>query len=257
MLIWLSNNRCKVGVPHGIVRAGELQRVLEAQALQEEFGKRGMEALTEARAQARRIVNDAQAHAEGLIEQANGRIEAAVLQGAEDGKRQAVFDWHEEQARMNADKAKSLKSMHATLAEIVTTAVERIVQTESRTALYQRALKNVQQLTRGATSLTLRVSGDDYEHAHATLAALATSGMTTMPIDVLVEPGLRPGSCIFESDMGVLDASLETQLDGLRLAVARALRKAAPAEADADAEAAEAHCDFDHPDDEPPQADWP
>jgi type III secretion protein L len=75
--------------------------------------------------------------------------------------------------------------------------------------------------------------------------------------DVLVEPGLRPGSCIFESDMGVLDASLETQLDGLRLAVARALRKAAPAEADADAEAAEAHCDFDHPDDEPSQADWP
>ena len=47
-----------------------------------------------------------------------------------------------------------------------------------------------------------------------------------MTVEVQVDAALPVGSCIFESDMGVVDASLSTQLDALRSAMARAVRKA-------------------------------
>jgi type III secretion protein L len=43
---------------------------------------------------------------------------------------------------------------------------------------------------------------------------------------VKVDPTLNPGGCVFESDLGILDASLHTQLEGLRAAMDRAVRAA-------------------------------
>ncbi len=246
MLIWLGGNPRTAGVDHGIVRAAELETVIAAQALRDNVDARCREALAQAESQADQIVRDARRRADELMEQASSQIEASIRRGYDDGKRLAVLDWHEEQARKNTGKARALRTMHETLAEIVTTAVERIVYTESRSALYQRALKNVQLLTRGATSLTLRVSSEDSEHAHATLAAVATASMTSMPIEVMVDPSLRQGSCIFESDVGVLDASLETQLDGLRMAMERAVRKLSAVDGE---QAASASADELHDDD--------
>ena len=55
------------------------------------------------------------------------------------------------------------------------------------------------------------------------LAGQAEAGLT---VELKVDPGLKPGSCIFESDLGVLDASLQVQLEGLRGAMERAVRRA-------------------------------
>jgi type III secretion protein L len=74
--------------------------------------------------------------------------------------------------------------------------------------------------------LTLRVSPDDAEAAREGLAGVAELQTLGTTVEVQVDASLAPGSCIFESDMGVVDASLSTQLDALRAAMARAVRKA-------------------------------
>jgi type III secretion protein L len=116
--------------------------------------------------------------------------------------------------------------MHEKLATIVTGAVERIVHTEERAALYQRALRSVRSFARGASTLALRVSADDHAHARAALDSLKALQTQGLHIEVSVDPALRAGSCVFESEVGILDASLQTQLDGLRAAMDRAVRKA-------------------------------
>ena len=54
------------------------------------------------------------------------------------------------------------------------------------------------------------------------LSELEAQGLA---VEVSVDPALSPGSCVFESEAGIIDASLQTQLDGLRGAMERAVRK--------------------------------
>jgi type III secretion protein L len=170
-------------------------------------------------------LEQARGEAAALLEQARADAQEAVRRGYEEGQHRAALEWHDRQAAEAVARAESLRRMHEKLAAIVTTAVERIVQTESREALYQRALQGVKSLTRGVSTLVLRVSAADYAQASAALAALPAQphGLT---VDVKVDPTLNPGGCVFESDLGILDASLHTQLEGLRAAMDRAVRAA-------------------------------
>ncbi|MCW7540287.1 type III secretion system stator protein SctL [Aquabacterium sp. A7-Y] len=220
MLIWLKPGPAgPAGVPYGILKAATVQTTLRLNKAREDLEAQRQRVLATAREEAQALLAAAGEEAVRLHAESRER-------GYQDGLRQAALDWHEQQTGQSLQQARSVQTLHARLAELVTSAVERIVHTEQRGALYQRALKNVQQLTRGATSLTLRVGPADYEEAQDGIAALSSLAMDGLSVEVQVDAALRPGSCIFESELGVLDASLQTQLDGLRAAMERAVQRA-------------------------------
>lgn len=227
MLIWWGREaEGRVGIEHGVLRAADVGELSDASSLKAEAIRRAEAIVAEARAQAQQIVQAAQAQAQSMLADAQASIEAAREAARQEGERQSALEWHERQAGHAVKTANTLRGMHERLADVVTTAVERIVQSENRSALYQRALKSVQSLSRSATALTLRVSPGDAEPAREGLAEVSELQALGMTVEVQVDASLAPGSCIFESDMGVVDASLSTQLDALRAAMGRAVRKA-------------------------------
>ncbi|UXH78286.1 type III secretion system stator protein SctL [Roseateles amylovorans] len=226
MLIWWQGEAARAGADHGVVRAADVAVLREVATVRRDAAERADELLADARAQAEQILADARAEAEALLTQAQARIEAACEAGRAEGERQAALAWHERQADQAVDQAKVVRGLHERLADVVTSAVERIVQTEGRAALYQRALKSVQSLSRSATALTLRVSTADFEAARDGIAAVPDLQAAGLTVEVVVDPALPSGSCLFESDIGVVDASLTTQLDALRAAMSRAVRRA-------------------------------
>jgi len=226
MVIWLNGAVCSAGVEDGILPAAQVASLGELDVLRRTLDEQREAIVQGARDEAQALLAEAKQQAEQLLQSARAEAQRAVQQGHEEGRRKAVLEWHEQQAGQAIDKAEALRRMHEKLAAIVTAAVERIVHTEERGALYQRALRSVQGLTRGASSLALRVNAVDFEHARAALGSLQSLGSHGLSVDVSVDPSLKPGSCIFESEVGILDASLQTQLDGLRAAMDRAVRKA-------------------------------
>jgi type III secretion protein L len=226
MLIWLREADGELAAEDGILRADEVTAMAEAASLKTQALQRAEAILAEARAQAMQLVQAAHEQAEAIVASAQEGIEAAREAARQEGERQSALEWHERQAGHAVKTAHTLRGMHERLADVVTTAVERIVQSENRSALYQRALKSVQTLSRSATALTLRVSPGDAEAAREGLAGVAEFQSLGIAVDVQVDASLAPGGCIFESDMGVVDASLSTQLDALRAAMSRAVRKA-------------------------------
>ncbi|MDH0868403.1 type III secretion system stator protein SctL [Mitsuaria sp. GD03876] len=232
MLIWWKGSAPEgagvpgAGVPHGILRAPEATLLRHEADVRREAIARADALIAEAQDEAARIVAAARADAEALLQEAQGRIEAACDAGRAEGERQAALAWHERQAGRAVDQAEAVRGLHERLAEVVTSAVERIVQTEGRAALYQRALRSVQALSRSATALTLKVSHADFDAARDGIAAVAELQAAGLAVEVVVDPALPAGSCLFESDMGVVDASLKTQLDALRAAMSRAVRRA-------------------------------
>lgn len=225
MVIWLNDSTGSLGVEDGIVRAEDVQHLLTLQDCRRVLADQKDQLLEAARAQAQALLDQAQQQADALLAIARSDAERNVHRGYEEGRRKAVQEWQVRQIGYAIDRGQALRALHQKLAGIVTGAVERIVQTESREALYQRALDCVHGLTHGATSLALRVNPADYEDARNALAALPEPPHG-VSLQVTADDSLRPGSCVFESDLGVLDASLHTQLHGLRSAMDRAVHTA-------------------------------
>ncbi|MCM5681451.1 type III secretion system stator protein SctL [Schlegelella sp. S2-27] len=231
MLIWLQTAAGPVGVEEGVVRAEEVQALVSVQELQRRMEQSVEQMLSETRRQAAAEMEAAQAQAREIIDDAREEAQGLRQAAYEEGTRQAVSEWHERHLQAAIGHDRAVREMHARLADVVTSAVERIVLYEDRGALYQRALKSVQSLTRGNGSLRLRVGMDDYAQARDCLGAMDHLQEAGLELDVVADAALAPGSCIFESDLGVLDASLQTQLAGLRAAMERAVRRAAGGDA--------------------------
>jgi type III secretion protein L len=230
MVIWLQGSLAKagpqMGLQEGVLRAADVQTLLSADAFRRELQGQQQALLDAAREEAAAIVDAARREAQQLHDGMAAQVDAAVRAGFDEGRQRNAREWHELQAQQALNKAQALRRMHEKLAGIVTSAVERIVHTEQRDGLYQRALRNVQSLTRGATQLTLRVGPADLEAARQGVAEAREHAPEGVQLEVSVDAGLKAGSCIFESELGILDASLETQLDALRAAMRRAVHKA-------------------------------
>lgn len=225
MVIWLNDSTGSLGVEDGIVRAEDVQHLLTLQDCRRVLAEQKDQLLQSAQRQAEALLVQARQQADTLLDAARREAEQNARMGYEQGRRRAVREWQARQIGYAIDRGQALRALHEKLAGIVTGAVERIVRTESREALYQRALDSVGGLTQGATSLSLRVNPADYDEASNALAALPEPphGVT---LQVTADDSLQPGSCVFESDLGVLDASLHTQLHGLSTAIDRAVRTA-------------------------------
>lgn len=225
MVIWLNDSTGSLGVEDGIVRAEDVQHLLTLQDCRRVLAEQQDQLLQSAQRQAEALLAQAQQQADTLLDSARREAEHNARLGYEQGRRRAVQEWQARQIGYALDRGQALRALHQKLAGIVTGAVERIVRSESREALYQRALDSVGGLTHGATSLSLRVNPADYDEASSALAALPEPphGVT---LQVTADDSLQPGSCVFESDLGVLDASLHTQLHGLRTAMERAVSTA-------------------------------
>ncbi len=226
MMIWMPTALGDMGVEHGVLRAADAQQALSFEDTRSQLSRMAEEALEQARQQAEQIVAQANAQADALIEQAHASIDEARNQGYAEGEARALNEWHERQARQTLKRSTEVRGMNVKLAEVVTSAVERIVHTEGRTALYQRALKSVQTLSRQATAMTLRVGLGDIDAAQDSIASIAYLQEAGLTLEVVVDSSLPPGSCVFESDVGVVDASLHTQLNALKAAMERAVRRA-------------------------------
>jgi type III secretion protein L len=229
MVVWFKNGSCTVGVEDGLVRADDfasLTSLLDAAASVDES--------------ARRLLADAAVKAEQLIADAQACFDAAHQQGVDQGQREGLQQWTARAIRGAAVAQQALEKQNARLGSIVSMAVERIVAQEDKEALYKRAIQQVNHLVKEVPLLTLRVSPGDHAAAQKAVDAAAEDGRS-LPIEVVADSTLALGSCVFESDQGVIDAGLRTQLAAIQRAVQRASRQvpetAGAAEAEAEAEA--------------------
>lgn len=230
MVVWFKNGSCTVGVEDGLVRADDfasLTSLLDAAASVEESAKR--------------LLADAAVKAEQLIADAQARFDAAHRQGVDQGEQEGLRQWTARSLRGAAGAQQALEKQNARLGRIVSLAVERIVAQEDKEALYKRAIQAVNHIVKEVPLLTLRVSPGDHAAAQKAVEA-ATEDGRSLPIEVLADAALPLGSCVFESDQGVIDAGLETQLAAIERAVQRASRQV-PDAAGAPAEVAQADTD--------------
>ncbi len=222
MAVWLKSGTHDIGIEGGVVRRSDFAELLQAC----ELGARAAAALTDAEAEAVRIVSDAAERARVVLHEADCEAERLRVQGYEAGLREAAARWADETATKAFDAQRSVHRASDRLAELVSLAAQRVIEQEDKEGLYRRALRTVQQMATDTKTLVLHIGADDAEHARAIVADLASEVGIAVPLEVRVDVRLHTGGCVLESDYGVIDASMGLQIDAVRKAIGKAARAA-------------------------------
>jgi type III secretion protein L len=118
-----------------------------------------------------------------------------------------------------------LKSMQPALAEVVVEAVSLLATEIDREAFLARALEVLRSSLREVSWARLRVHPSAVPAAEAALIELDRETGLGRVARIVPDDSLSPYGCVLESELGTIDASLETQLRTIRAAISQAVRE--------------------------------
>ena len=190
------------------------------------------EILAEARAEAERLVQDAQAQADSLVDDANAQADDIRSQAQEEG-RQAGYQEGQEQAAaefeeqknelsqhawdLEADYQEKASSMEKDLVATITDVMEKFFKIElsDRKDVLLHVIENAVLNIENSRSFLIHVSQAQYEEVSGELDSLKEKVGAESEIDVIMDPTLSEGSCLIETDGGIYDCSIDTELASL------------------------------------------
>ncbi len=129
--------------------------------------------------------------------------------GVEEGKSEYTFKIME----MVTAQLDSLEGLEKQLVEVVINAIAKVIGELDRDDLIVRVVRQGLNAVRGEKRILIKVSLNEEHAVREDLKAfLLSADGSSGYIEVLGDPGLRSGDCILETPMGVVEASLRSQL---------------------------------------------
>ncbi len=168
------------------------------------------------------IVAAAETEAARIREEAKAAFEEEKRRGYEKG----IADGKMEIAMQKLDQVDSsvafMESVEDKMAEIVMKALKTCVtEIGDQEMVVQIVRKTMSAVIRTQRSVTLKVSPELVETVRARVSELTTAFPTIETFDIVEDPSLKGAACVLETEAGVADASVETQL----AAIEKSLKK--------------------------------
>jgi type III secretion protein L len=168
-------------------------------------------------------VTDALAMAKQLGVEQNNLVAQAMAtahhKGLLAGRAQAAAEYAGKLAKAEAARHAALRELQPALVDMVIQAVEVVVRQQDRQQLLVSALNAVDGLIRQARWARLRVHPSAAEAARAALAQTVGGMSPNQIVSVIPDAEMDVDGCVFETDIGMADGSLNVQLRALRVAV--------------------------------------
>jgi type III secretion protein L len=169
----------------------------------------------------------AQARDTLLLEQTRNACEQSRRSGWDEGMAEAREQMAHRLAAALAARQIALQSLTPALADIVADAVTLLVKGMPRRNLLGAALDSVSGMLKQARWARLRVHPTQADEARTALAEARAELAAVDIVTVVADAAIDVDGCIFETDVGIADASLPVQLTAIRAAVATAVASSA------------------------------
>ena len=177
--------------------------------------------------EAQALVQAARHEAENLIREAERRRDEVYEQAQRAGYDEGLTRWNEMVLQAFEAQQQFVKASEQALVRLAVRVAEKIIGEHLRSSpdvivgIVREALKSV----RSEKGVTIQVNPDHVETVRQSIHRLRDLLDSTCHIKVVANPAVSPGGCIVESELGVVDAQLETQLKCLEEALLRAAKK--------------------------------
>jgi type III secretion protein L len=173
-------------------------------------------------------ITQAYVRAQGEISAALSNLENVCARVTEDAYRKGLAKAEQEAAQRwtlaEFERLALLKSMLPAVAEIFADTVTLLAKDIDREAFIARALELLLGSLRAASWARMRVHPNAVRAAEDALSELNWHSGVGKVARVVADESLPPDGCVLESDLGTIDASLGTQIEAIRGAIAKAVR---------------------------------
>ena len=164
--------------------------------------------------------------ASALLEAAREKaasMEKAALEAYEEKRQEGYRDGLEEGKLEHAEKmmetiissVEFIEGIESPRVNVVTQSIRKIIGEMGDRERIVAIVRNALNVVRGQQKVTVRVSPADEEAVLQAMAAMTSSASGSSFLTVIADVRLEKDSCILESELGVVDASLSTQLKAL------------------------------------------
>ena len=176
--------------------------------------------LADANAEAEAIIQNANARAESILADAKMQAQRALIKAVEEGKVQGYNEGSQSaMAELEKIYQKQLDSMEPELVDVITGIYEHIFHVELRS--YREILTHLISTTMrkvdGSKNFIIHVSKEDYPFVSMQKKQLAAGvASSSSNVEVVEDMTLTRNECMIETEGGIFDCGLGTQMHELR-----------------------------------------
>jgi type III secretion protein L len=217
--MWIvdKEKECSIVPGKRVLHADEFLALRGTLQLIEEGEKIAEKIIAQAQEKAKEIVAQATADAKALKDSSQAAFDEEKKKGfdagAENGKKEMAAKLME----ITVKNAKRYTDLEKVIVDIVMRAMRRIVGEMNDGDVVSRIVKNSLQTVRNNEKVIIRVHPDQAQTTRSGIAEIQAGSSSSLPIIEIVADGrLGMNSCLIETDVGVIDASLEVQMSAIR-----------------------------------------
>lgn len=159
------------------------------------------------------LLDAARERAAEMEREAQAAYERRRQEGYRDGQEEGRLEHAEKVLETVLSSVEYIEGIESTLVRVVTEAIRKVIGEVDENERIVRIVRNALTTVRNQQRVLIRVAPGDEKAVREALAAMLTAvpGSTSF-VDVVADARLERGACLLESELGVVDASLETQL---------------------------------------------
>lgn len=176
--------------------------------------------------EANALLSAARKQAEETEQKAREAYEQKREEGYRDGMEEGKLEHAEKMMETILSSVEFIEGIEDTLVSVVNQAIRKIIGDMDDKERIVRIVRTALNTVRGQQKVTVRVAPADEAAVSEALAAMtAGSSSGSAFLTIMADARLPRDSCILESELGVVDASLETQLKALENAFHSKIRQ--------------------------------
>ncbi len=171
---------------------------------------------------AEEIIAAAEAEAARIREEAKAAFAEEKKRGYEKGLADGKMEIAMQKLDLVDSSVKFMESVEGKMADIVMKALKScVVEIGDKEMVFQIVRKTMKAVIRTQRQVTLKVAPEMVESVKERVAALRAEYPTIESLDVVEDPRLKGPACILETEAGVADASVDTQLAAIEKSLQR------------------------------------
>ncbi len=172
---------------------------------------------------AEELIAEAEARAAAIAEEAKAAYEAERQRGYEDGREEARIEAAETMIENAGRTIDYFSKVEGKMVDLVLAAVRKIFDEFDDRDRVILVVKNALAAVRNQKQMTLRVSPANVDAVRARVNELLAAFPGIGYLDITGDPRLGADACILESEIGIVEASIEGQIGALKNAFAKIL----------------------------------
>lgn len=170
-----------------------------------------------------RVLEAARKEANRIVSSAQAAYEAECRRGYEEGLAEAKMEQAERMIESVTRTVDFFSRIESDMVELVMESVQKIVNGFDDHERVLVVVRNAIAVVRNQKQITLRLNPSQVDIVKSKMHALLADYQGVGHLDIVADPRLAPDACILESEIGIVEASVEGQLQALRNAFEKVL----------------------------------